>query len=96
MAKPAKPTAKTLDDFRAAHDRNVIVPTKIRTALKEMLDEGPENWAYEAEFMRRAGISQADMGMFREHFEEHVVETSGKNAKRVWFADAKVASKVRG
>lgn len=96
MAKPAKPTAKTLNDFRAAHDKNVIVPTKIRAALKEMLDEGPENWSYESDFIRRAGISQTDIGMFRDHFSDHVVETSGKHAKRVWFADAKIAAKVRG
>lgn len=94
-SKNPKPAGRTLTDFRAAHDKNVIVPNKIRAALEEMLKEHPENWAYEAEFMKRAGLSQTDIGMFRDQFSEHIVETSGKNAKRVWFASAKVAAKVR-
>lgn len=96
MAKSAKQSqARTLDDYRAAHDKNVIIPNRIRAALDEMLKEGQENWAYEAEFIRRAGISQTDMGLFRDHFAEHVVEAKNDRAKRIWFADAKVAEKVR-
>jgi|SRR6185437_5839693 len=91
-----KPVGKTLADFRAAHDRNVIVPAKIQKALADMLAEHPENWLYELEFMKRAGISQTDMGMFREQFADHVVETGGKSPKRVWFASEKVAEKARG
>ena len=95
MSQPTKPTGKTLADFRAAHDRNVIVPAKIKKALADMEAEHAENWAYEGDFMKRAGISQTDMGMFREQFAEHVIETTGRNAKKVWFASAKVAAKVR-
>lgn len=91
----AKSAGKSLNDFRAAHDKNVIVPTKIRKAFSDMLAENPENWAYESDLMKRAGISQTDIGMFRDQFLDHVVETSGKSAKRVWFASAKVAAKVR-
>jgi hypothetical protein len=60
-----------------------------------METEHPENWLYEGEFMKRAGISQTDLGMFRDQFAEHVIETSGRNAKKVWFASTKVAAKVR-
>lgn len=88
-------SSRTLQDFRAAHDRNVIIPAKIKAALSGMLEEGAENWAYEAELIRRAQISQTDLGLFRDHFAEHVVETGGKSSKRVWFADPKVAQKVR-
>ena len=92
----SKNNAKTLDDFRAAHDKNVIVPTKIQAALDSMLKEGAENWSYEADLIRRAQISQTDMGLFRSQFADHVVETRDhKNSKRVWFADKKVAAKVR-
>ncbi len=94
MSTP-KPTGKTLADFRAAHDKNVIVPARIKKALADMEVEHPENWLYEGEFMKRAGISQTDLGMFREQFAEHVIETSGRNAKKVWFASTKVAAKVR-
>jgi hypothetical protein len=34
--------------------------------------------------------------MFRPQFEVHVVEVTGKNPKKVWFASAKVAEKARG
>ena len=87
---------KTLLDFRAAHDRNVIVPAKIRKALAEMEAEHPENWSYEQDFMRRARLSQTDIGMFRPQFGAYIVETGGRNPKKVWFASAKVAEKARG
>ena len=90
-----KPVGKTLADFRSAHDKNVIVPSKIKKALADMESEHPENWAYEADVIKRAGISQTDMAAFREQFADHIVETSGKTSKRVWFASAKVAAKVR-
>lgn len=92
--------AKTLADFRAAHDPNVIVPTKIRNALAQMEKEGgPENWEYEGDFIKRSGVSQGQMGQFRSEFEAHVVETASNNgraAKRVWIANAKAAAKFRG
>lgn len=92
----AKP--KTLADFRGAHDKNVIVPNKIRAALTAMLKEGPENFDYEADFMRRAGLSTTDLSMFRGPFEATNVVNVGtdRQPKRVWFADPKVAKKARG
>ena len=94
MSTP-KPTGKTLADFRSAHDKNVIVPAKLKKALADMEAEHPENWAYEGDVIKRAGISQTEMSAFRDQFAEHIVETSGKTAKRVWFASTKVAAKVR-
>ena len=91
----SKPACKNLSDFRSAHDRNVIVPTKIKKALSDMEKEGAENWSYEIDFIKRAGVSQTDVGLFREQFAGHIVETQGRNSKRVWFASAKVAAKVR-
>lgn len=95
MSKVQAKTGKDLSAFRAAHDKNVIVPAKIKGALEEMLKEHPENWTYESDFIKRAQISQTDIGMFREQFTDHIVETSGKVSKRVWFASAKVAAKAR-
>lgn len=91
----AKAVGKSLADFRAAHDKNVIVPTKIRKALEDLEKQGPENWRYESDFIKLAGISQTDVSMFREQFVGHIVETSGKSPKRVWFASPKVAAKAR-
>lgn len=94
MSKPT--SVRNVADYRAVHDKNVVVPAKIKKALEDMLNEGPENWAYESEFVRRAGVSQTDMGTFRDQFADHIVETSGHNPKKVWFAAAKVARRIRG
>lgn len=90
---------KTLADFKAAHDRSVIVPNKIRVALAAMLKEGPEQYEYETDFIKRAAISQADMGEFRDQFVKYIVMTAavhGRAGRRVWFADPKVARLARG
>lgn len=92
MSKPKK----NLDAFRAAHDRSVIVPAKIRAALADLeKTEGAEGWEYEQEFMRRAKISSTDIGQYRDDFAGHVVQTPGNNGKRVWFALEKAAIAAR-
>lgn len=98
MASPKK-QARTVADFRAAHDPSVIVPTKIQRALDAIANEGAENWEYEADFVKRADISQSQLGQYRDQFAKHIVETSvqhGRASRRVWFGSAKVAAKVRG
>lgn len=93
-----KTTAKNVASYRAAHDPAVIVPTKIRAALAAMLKEGPEQWEYESDFIRRAGIAGLQMPQYRDKFADHIVEAPGahgKTPRRVWFANAKVAAKVR-
>lgn len=89
---------KTAADFRAAHDPDVVVPNKIRAVLAEMLREGKENWEYEGDIVRRAKLGMAQLTQFRELFADHIVvapSESGRAARRVWFADAKVAQKIR-
>ena len=85
-----------LAEFRGLHDRSVIVPAKLKGALEALEKEhGPEGWEYEGEFQKRAGISQTDLGKYREGFVDHIVETTGKAAKRVWFATKAAATKAR-
>jgi hypothetical protein len=95
MAKP-----KTLADFKAAHDPNVIVPNKIRAALEALLKEGPEHWVYEGDFLKLSGLSTTQLGAFREQFEDHIViapsGASGRAGKRAYFGSSKVAAKLRG
>lgn len=95
----SKKNTRTAADFRAAHDPEVIIPTRIRAALDAMVKEGPEHWEYEADFIRRAGVSQTQIAAYRDQFAAHIVETGhagGRSPKRVWFGDAKVARKLRG
>lgn len=91
-----KTSVKSLDSFRAAYDKNVVIPNKIKAAFVGMLKESAEAWAHEAEMLKLAGISTTELGQFRSQFEDHIVEVGGRNAKRVWFADAKVAKKAKG
>jgi hypothetical protein len=93
----SKSSGKTLAEFRAKFDRSVVVPAKIRAALEQLRKDGPEAWEYEADFVKRAAISQSEVAGYREQFEEHVVlvRETGRNERKVWFADPKVAAKVR-
>jgi len=94
----SKPNAKTVADFRSAHDPNVIVPAKINAVLQAMLKEGPEQWEYEADLIKRANISQTQISQFRELFIDHIIETphaAKRSPRRVWFADKKVAKRIR-
>jgi hypothetical protein len=94
--------SKTLADFRSKFDRDIVVPGKIKAALATLGKEGPEAWEYEGDFIKRAGVSQTDIGKYREQFAKHIVvakevgrSTSG-NGRRVWFWSAGVAAKARG
>lgn len=91
---PATPK-NDLNTFRQSHDRNVIVPRKIKAALAELAKAGAENWVYEKDLLQLAGISTTDLGTFRDQFAAHIVETSGRNSKRVWFASTKAADAAR-
>lgn len=90
--------AKTIADFKAAHDPDVIVPTKIRAALASLVKEGAENWEYELDFAKRAGINNTQLGAYRDQFSDHIVlaANTGRTPKRAWVGDAKVAKKLRG
>jgi hypothetical protein len=95
----AKPKARSIADFRAAHDKDIIVPAKIQAALDALLKTGPEHYEYEADFVKLAGISQGEIAAYREQFVDHIVlapPTHGKTARRAYFGSAKVAKKLRG
>lgn len=88
---PAKSkTGKSLDDFRAAHDKNFIVPKKIEEALKKL----GEGWEYEVDFIRLCGLSTTDFAMFREQFEGHYINVGGRNPKRVWSGSKATIAKM--
>lgn len=91
-----KVAGKTLAHFRAVHDKSVVIPTKLKTALDKMAKAAWDTWEYEGEFLRAAGVAPQDATPHRSQFEDHIVETIGKNSKRVWFATAKAAKEARG
>lgn len=100
LKKAAKSTAKNLDDFKSEYDPSVRIPKAIKAGLAALLATGRESWEYEVEFIRRCGngVSNTSLAQYRGPFEKHIVEVrqGGKNNKRVWFADVKIAAKARG
>jgi hypothetical protein len=87
----AKPTGKSLADFRAAHDKSFIVPKKINEGLAALGD----SWEYEPAFIKIAGLSVADCAAYREQFEEFIVVVGSKTKKRVWCGTKKLAAQLR-
>jgi hypothetical protein len=91
---------RDLGSFRAAHDKSVIVPNKIKAALAALEKrDGVEAWCYDAELLKLADLSVNDIAPYREKFENHIVITPaarGRQGKRVWFANTKTAAKARG
>lgn len=91
MAKPKSPK-KTLADLHAIHDRNVVIPNRIRAGLELMTDD----WMYEQDFVTLAKVSNTDISRFRDQFVEFWAATAGTNGKttvrRVWFANKKLAT----
>jgi hypothetical protein len=88
---------RTLKDFRAAHDRNVIVPQRLKEVLARLeKEQGPEHYEYELDLGKLAGVGMQDINVFREQFQDHVVTVRVKgNERRVWFATAKAAALAR-
>jgi hypothetical protein len=88
-----KQSGKDIEAFRQLHDKNFKVPQKIKAALAEL----GEAWEYEAEFIKRCGVSNTDFALFRDDFVAHWLEakTEGRSAKRVWCGTVKLATKLR-
>lgn len=86
-----KKPGRSLDEFRAAHDKEYIVPAKIKTALAAIGD----GWEYQVDFLRLAGLSTTDLAAFRDQFEAHIVVTKGSNPKLIWVGSVAVAKKMR-
>ena len=88
--EPKPSTGKSLSDFRAAHDRNFIVPKKIMEAIKKL---GSSGWEYELPMLKLAGLSTTDLATFREQFAEYIVIVD--RTKRVWCGSKELAQKLR-
>lgn len=93
-SKGAPIKGKDLEAYRAAHDRAYIIPRKIKAGLADLGD----SWEYEADFIRRCGLSQVDFAQYRDQFAEFFVETragSSSRGKRVWAGTKAFAARIR-
>lgn len=82
---------KGLAEFQAAHDKSFIVPKAIKQGLAELGD----SWEYEGDFIKRCKLSVTDFSKYRDQFKTHVVETSGRNPKRILAGTIKFADALR-
>lgn len=89
MATPTK--VKGILDFRAAHDKDFIVPQKIKVALVAL---GKDGWEYEAQFYKAAGISTTDGARYRDEFKEQIV-TIEAGKKRIYCGSPALAVKMK-
>lgn len=93
MATAKKTAKKTLDDFRAVHDKAFVVPNKIKAGLEQL---GKDGWEYESDFVKLCGVSVVDFGRFREGFSDFYVSVGGeRSGKRVWAGSKALAEKMR-
>jgi hypothetical protein len=83
--------AKSLGDFRAAYDKDFIIPRKIRDGLKTI---GASGWEYEVAFAKLAGVSLADLSAYRSEFADYVVEIR-RDSKRAWAGSKSTANQMR-
>lgn len=89
---------KTLADLHAAHDKNVMIPNRIRDTLKALAASG-DDWMYEQDFIRlsKPPIAGMDISRYRDQFTDFWVDTPSTNGKsssrRVWFASKALAAK---
>lgn len=94
QAATPRASGKSLEEFRSAHDKNYIVPKKIKDALTKL----NESWEYEIDFIKLAGVSLTDLATFREQFDEHIVAVKVSGAshrKNVWAGTVAFATKLR-
>lgn len=95
-AAPQKKPGRSLEDFRAAHDKSYIVPRLLTEALEKL----GASWVYELEIIKLAGISTTDLAAYRDQFEDHIVlasrsRTSSSSAKRIWCGTKEFAAELR-
>lgn len=83
-------TGRSLNDFRDLHDRRHMIPKRITEALKRLGD----GWEYEANFLRLAEVSSADLASHRDQFSAHVVVLN-RDGRRAWAGKASIAEKMR-
>ena len=81
---------RSLASFRQTYHKDTIVPGKIKSALADL----GASWEYESEFVKRAGVSFADLGLYRDAFADFVIQVK-QDGKRVWAGTKRFAAQLK-
>lgn len=93
---PASPRRRSKADaraeFRAKHDPGFIIPQKIAAALRGL----GEDWQYEADFFKVAGVNPTQAAPYKDQFADHhfVVTTDGRK-RAIWCGSKTFAAELR-
>lgn len=90
---------KTLADLNNLHDPDTVIKRKIDVQLAAMMKVGAEEWDYNLDFSKKAGVGVAMLAKFEPLYKAHIGVTKALDnmrPKTVWFACPKVAKKFRG
>lgn len=90
------PKGRTLDEFAKTFDKRVIVPGRIKAALKDL----GARYLYEGEFIKKCKLSTTDFARYRKPFLAHCVNVphrngAGMQVKRAWAGTTKFAAALR-
>lgn len=107
MTKPktaptVKAAGKTLADLRAVHDKAVVIPNRIKSAIDKLAAVSWQEWAYESDFklLTEPRLCDKDLSDYREQFKEFwalLPSSNGKrDAKKVWFATERALCEWKG
>lgn len=91
---PQAVRGKSFNEFVEHNDRNVMIPKRLTTALKQM----GNSWEDEREFLKLAGVSNTDITRFRDQFQEYIVvyrSAETGNVRRAWAGTKELAKKMR-
>jgi len=81
---------RDLAAFAEQYDKDTIIPKKIEAALKGL----GACWEYESEFVKRAGVSFADFGFYRQGYTDNWVMVKS-DGKRVWSGSKAMIVKMK-
>lgn len=92
------PKGKTLEQFRAAHDRKLALKKRAEAAFKSL----GNSWEYEGDFVKRAGMSISDWGAIRGDYADYTLlvkasfgRGSNGSTRRVMAGNPAFAKKLK-
>jgi hypothetical protein len=88
--EPTGAVGRSIDEFENVFSSEKIVTDRINSGLEKLGD----GWEYERDFTKLCGISQTELGRYREQFVDYQVKIP-RDSKRIWAGTIEAANKMR-